>query len=312
MRRPAGVARAPRLRHEALFYTGTDDLVNRTAPFVRDALAAGEPVMVALEPGKIARLRDALGAAADRVRFADMHELGENPARILPAWRAFVDRHAASGRPVRGIGEPVWPGRPPAEVGECRCHESLLNVAFEGDDFWLVCPYDVAALDRAAVEAACATHPVVVEDGGPRPSPGFRPGDDPLAAPLDEAPGDAPSFGFDLSALSDVREFVAAHAGRAGLPRERVDELLIAVNEAASNSIRHGGGAGTARVWQDGDAVVCEVRDRGRIRDPLAGRRRPATSADGGYGLWIVNQLCSLVQLRSSADGTVVRMVARP
>jgi anti-sigma regulatory factor (Ser/Thr protein kinase) len=63
-------------------------------------------------------------------------------------------------------------------------------------------------------------------------------------------------------------------------------------------------------VWRDGDALVCEVRDRGQLGDPLAGRR-PTPEQPDGRGLWLVNQLCDLVQLRSSASGTVVRFHAR-
>jgi len=80
------------------------------------------------------------------------------------------------------------------------------------------------------------------------------------------------------------------------------------VHELATNSVRHGGGHGTCRLWRDGTALVCEVSDRGWITDPQAGRRRPTADQPGGRGLWLVNQLCDAVELRSSPDGTVVRV----
>jgi anti-sigma regulatory factor (Ser/Thr protein kinase) len=83
---------------------------------------------------------------------------------------------------------------------------------------------------------------------------------------------------------------------------------VLAVHEIAANSIRHGGGRGTLRVWRDGGSLVCEIRDRGHIRDPLVGRTRPLPNATGGRGLWIANQICDLVQIRSTAAGTVVRV----
>jgi len=52
----------------------------------------------------------------------------------------------------------------------------------------------------------------------------------------------------------------------------------------------------------------CEVRDGGQIHDLLAGRVRPGAEEIGGRGLWLVNHLCGLVQIRSSAGGTVVRL----
>lgn len=84
--------------------------------------------------------------------------------------------------------------------------------------------------------------------------------------------------------------------------------LLVAVSEVVSNSLIHGGGAGLLRLWTTDATVVCEVRDRGWIREPLVGRARPVRDRENGRGVWIVNQLCDLVQLRSSPAGTVVRM----
>ena len=55
-------------------------------------------------------------------------------------------------------------------------------------------------------------------------------------------------------------------------------------------------------------AVVCEVRDHGRIADPLAGRRVPAPARPSGRGLWLANNLCDLMQIRLQDDGCVVRI----
>jgi anti-sigma regulatory factor (Ser/Thr protein kinase) len=81
---------------------------------------------------------------------------------------------------------------------------------------------------------------------------------------------------------------------------------VLVVHELATNSVRHAGGAGALRFWEEPGGLYCEVRDRGRISDPLAGRFRPQGDVSG-YGLWLVNQLADLVQMRSSAAGTVVR-----
>jgi anti-sigma regulatory factor (Ser/Thr protein kinase) len=37
----------------------------------------------------------------------------------------------------------------------------------------------------------------------------------------------------------------------------------------------------------------------------------PDGEQEGGRGLWLINQLCDLVQLRSSPEGTSVRMSMR-
>jgi anti-sigma regulatory factor (Ser/Thr protein kinase) len=112
---------------------------------------------------------------------------------------------------------------------------------------------------------------------------------------------------FVADDLSAMRRFVSAWASEEMLDDERRERLVLAVNELASNSIRHGGGRGKLLVWRCADTLLCEVRDDGHIADPLAGRRRPMTEEYGGRGLWLVNQLCDLVQVRTSAGGSVVR-----
>ena len=83
------------------------------------------------------------------------------------------------------------------------------------------------------------------------------------------------------------------------------------MNEVATNSLRHAAGAGVLRVWEEPHGLVCEVRDSGSFDVPLAGRERPVPGQLGGYGLWLANQLCDLVQIRSLPAGTVVRLHMR-
>jgi hypothetical protein len=155
-------------RHEALLYAGEDGFIEATLPWIRDAVAAGEPILVVVSAARIARLREELGSEAERVTFADMADVGTNPARIIPAWRAFVDTHAGQGRRLRGIGEPIWAQRSPDELVECQRHEALLNLAFAGAEaFWLLCPYDVDALDSDVIEKAHRSHPTVVAAARP-------------------------------------------------------------------------------------------------------------------------------------------------
>jgi hypothetical protein len=94
----APVSDAPKFRHEALFYADDDEFLAGTAPQIRDALAAGQPVLVGLRPQKTHLLRAELGEDAEGVRFADMEAIGKNPARLLPVWREFVDANVASAR----------------------------------------------------------------------------------------------------------------------------------------------------------------------------------------------------------------------
>jgi anti-sigma regulatory factor (Ser/Thr protein kinase) len=295
-------------RHEAFLYQSDIEFIEVAAEFITAGVEEGASTLVVVDADKIAGLRRALGDTVVGVRFEDMADVGANPARIIPVWRSFVDSRSGPGSRLRGIGEPVWPGRSADEMVECRVHESLLNVAFADDPpFWLLCPYDASALDPAVIEGAHRTHP---HAGRSIPGPashlwGTHPPGDVFRGPLAPPPPTADVTAFvDLGAVRRfVREQLTARRRTATLPG-----VTLAVNEIAANSLRHGGGQGTLTMWHDGDSLVCQVDDDGVITDPMAGRRNPVHDQEGGRGLWMVNQLCRLVQIRHSGRGTSVRL----
>ncbi len=125
----------------------------------------------------------------------------------------------------------------------------------------------------------------------------------PLPSPTNDA-----MYHTYRSDLSQVRALVLKHAREAGLAEGRANDLVLAVSEVAANTLRHTQSSGTLAMWHDEDEVVCEIHDEGTIADPLVGSRRPAPDANGGHGLWIVRQVCDLVELTSNATGTTVRM----
>jgi anti-sigma regulatory factor (Ser/Thr protein kinase) len=110
------------------------------------------------------------------------------------------------------------------------------------------------------------------------------------------------------SDLSQVRALVLQHAREAGLTAGKANDLVLAVSEVAANTLRHTRSAGTLAIWHDQHEVVCEIHDEGTITDPYAGKRKPPAGASGGHGLWLVRQVCDLVELTSDANGTTVRM----
>jgi anti-sigma regulatory factor (Ser/Thr protein kinase) len=303
--------------HEALFYEGDDEFVDRCGAFVREGLELGEPVLVMVGSRKLELLGQALGERAKHVHFADMEVIGRNPARIIPAWQRFVTDNASEDRRggMRGIGEPIWADRKPDELSECQLHESLINLAFaSANSFRLICPYDTRALPDDVIAEARRSHPIVSEEGDPEPC-GDYPGIDTVAAgfaePLPEPPPGADELRVTLTQLHEARSLVRRRAQEAGLG-ERADDLALAVNEVLSNSLYHAQDDGALRIWDEPDGLVCEVRDEGRIDRPLVGREEPAAGQLGGHGIWMVNLVCDLVQLRSSETGSTVRMKMSP
>lgn len=296
-------------QHAAFFYRDVDEFTEGVVRFAADARAEERLLMMALSPEAIDRVSGRLGERRSaQVRFVDMHRLGRNPTRIIPAVQSFLD--GSRGRPVAVVGEPMWPSRSPAEAAEVIRHEALINTAFEGRDARLLCPYDAAVLDDAVLVDAAMTHPAVLRDGDAVPSQAFS---DPhlvwrSVGRLAPVPEHAAVASFDIDSLGVLRDFAGQHGLLAGFPPERMDDLLLVADELATNSIRHGGGSGTLALWADESGVVVEVQDEGRLRDPMAGRRVPGDDAQGGWGLWMVNQLCDLVQLHPEPGGTRVRV----
>lgn len=298
-----------KFRHEMASYRGLDHMVEQVLPFVHEGVELGEPVMVVMLPDRIRLLEQALGADAARVRFLDMGQVGQNPARVIPEWRRFVDR-AAGRSAVRGVAESVWAGRRGVEIEECRLHESLLNVAFDDGASWrLICPYDVDALPDQVIQDAMRTHPTVLPDT--ERGQGYEGHAHALATfaqPLADSPTSVYEIAFGAEGLTDLRGTVWRMCEGAGLTPDAADVMILAAHEVALNSIAHGGGHGILRSWTEADALVVEIRDSRTIDDLLVGTRFASGTSESGRGLWMANQLCDLVQVRSPSDGAVVRL----
>ncbi|WNI14513.1 anti-sigma factor RsbA family regulatory protein [Actinacidiphila sp. ITFR-21] len=299
--------------HPALFYRGDAEYLAGTTAFVRAGLAVGEPVAAAVPPDRLALLRAALGADAAGVRFTDMAAAGRNPGRIIPGvLRAFCDAQPP-GRRIRIVGEPVWPGRTDLEYPACVQHEALTNAAFHGCPVTILCPYDAERLTARALADARATHPAVIEGGRERTSAGYAPE---RAAASYNTPLAVPPYAdrltFDREGLRGAREFAVRVAGGLGLRGTRLDDVALAVSELTTNSVLHGGGSGVIRLWAEDGRLACEVRDGGRIGDPLAGREVPPPGRPGGRGLLMVHQLADLVRQYTGPDGTAIRCYFDP
>jgi anti-sigma regulatory factor (Ser/Thr protein kinase) len=108
--------------------------------------------------------------------------------------------------------------------------------------------------------------------------------------------------------LHRLRRFASTCEAVACLSRERLDEFVFAINEAATNALKYGGEPRWLRIWRSGPTLIAEVSSRGFISDPFVGRRRPSATVVRGRGLWLLRQLCDLVELRRTQSGTTVRM----
>jgi anti-sigma regulatory factor (Ser/Thr protein kinase) len=296
------------LVHEAFPYHDHREFLQVVLPYVRTALAADQAVLVELPGPRGDLVRAALDDDAAQVTFGDMAQDGRNPGRIIPGvLAAFVDAHA--GRQVTMVAEAIWPGRSVHEYAAGVEHEALVNLVFAGQPVSILCPYNMAELPAQALDDAGLTHPAVRDIDGQRVSSNYT---DPRAvvAMLVEQrpppPKDASVFEFDV--VAQARNFATQCAAEAGLPDERLTDLIIAISELGGNSIAHTGRGGTLLCWQEDGSLVYELRDEGHIKDPLAGRLRPPDAQESGRGLLMVNYLCDLVQVKTAPSGTATRI----
>lgn len=306
--------------HRALRYTSDAGFLAGTLPFLREGLLEGDSLLVVARPDHLNLLHGALREDARRVDFADAATWYESPSRTLAAYHRYArDRESLPGR-VRVVGEPLWPGRSAAQVREWTRYESLVNVAFSGRDIWLLCPYDARELDPAVLESATRTHPELASDAGdPEDSAHYT---DPAAftaecdaVPLPPPPpGPVRELAFTHGDLSVVRAFVEVCARHAALPPARRQDLIFAVNEVATNALRHGGGAGRLRYWREDDTLILETVDQGTggpPAPPFCSHLPADPTTRTGHGLWTVRQLCDLLELRLSPEGSTVRLTYR-
>ena len=113
------------------------------------------------------------------------------------------------------------------------------------------------------------------------------------------------------SCLPDLRRSVARTLD--GLQEEVVADVLLALDEAVSNAIRHGSRAGKSvlvSVRTDAGWVEMAVHDGGPTpRLPRLPDEPPPALQTGGRGLWLILQLVDEVRLQRIGEGT--RLVMR-
>lgn len=294
--------------HRALFYRDSGRYLRSVLSFVRQGLSAGDAIFVAAPAVRSGLLRASLRSDSEAVRFVDVSKIARNPGCLIPAIDEFIQERPSGG--VRCVAEPIWRGRNPAEISEATRYDSLMNLAFAGHNVQTLCTYDETGVPSQALRDARKSHPQMVENDGFEPSAGYL---DPLEMcdprgwPIDPPREGAVVSELGSRDLSSIRAFVAREASNRGLDPDRVDDVVLCVNEAATNSLMYGGDGANVRVWSEESEVICQVFDPGRITDPLVGLTAPGPNSDV-KGLWLVNHLSDLTQIRSTSSGTTVRM----
>jgi anti-sigma regulatory factor (Ser/Thr protein kinase) len=111
------------------------------------------------------------------------------------------------------------------------------------------------------------------------------------------------NLAFDSDLFAVLRAEVRAHAGQAGLPEARAEDVVLAVHELAANAVHHGAGSGRLRMWTLAGALHCQVDD-GDPRVPEDPAELRVSWCEPGHGLWVVRRLADRMRILSGAHGT--------
>jgi hypothetical protein len=299
-----------RFVHRALLHDRDDDYLRTAVPFLREGLAADDTVLVVGSEHGIDGLRRMLGPSADSVDFQEAARWYAQPTRAIAAYSSYIIDNP--GVRFRVIAEPKWSCATPAEAREWMRYESLVNQAFAQLEAAVLCVYDRRTAHPVVVDGALRTHPEIVADSGPSVNPGYT---DPStiyaevdATPLPPPPPGTVSFLVEDADLSRIRWSLGGYARGYGLSPTRLNDLLVATTELATNALRHGRPPVICRLWTEESAVVLEVADAGRWKPSGVLGFMPPDMGARDFGLWAVRMLCPLVQIRTGSEGTAVRL----
>lgn len=273
--------------------------------------AVGEGAHVVLAVADPAALLDGLDPhTRGRVHVIGQDTLYDAPGRALAALHRLALAHGPV--PVSVVAEPPLTDGSAMELREWHRWESVLSTALAPMRMKLLCVHDTRQLGPGARTAVRATHPTLLCAQGPQPNPAYLGtqafGRRPVAP--EPLPVLGPVHRLEISqSLPRLREDVTSLGTGLGLRPDRLDSLVVAVNELAANVLEHGAGKGSVHVWRGEDRWVCDVFDEhGGLSDPLAGYRPADTLRPRGYGLWITRQTCDYLEISGNEEGSLVRL----
>jgi anti-sigma regulatory factor (Ser/Thr protein kinase) len=302
--------------HPALLHADTEQFLSYMVPFVREGIARGEPVFVAVGRENLDALRGQIGNdGAAAVSYNDTREWHPHTGSRLRAFHEVVTSELAMGASrLRLVGEPVWP-QEAGPVREWQRYESVLNAVLAPFPVTLVCTYDTGRLDPSITQTARRTHPKFHE-GTTRSSDVYLGPEQFLRqwTPDFDTPPAGDVLHPEIRNLGAMRRLVRQLAGKIGLDERRSLDASLAATEVVANALEHGGSPVTFRAWiGDDDALVCQTEDTGGgIGDPFAGYFPPDVMGERGRGLWLVRQLVDLLQVQPGPGGTIVRFTMVP
>ena len=305
-------------RHLALVDHGVEELLDTLAPLLRAAVARGDLAWAAVNDDTREALERRLGAAALALSFDDPGQPYSYSAQTTAARRADRLRDViGDGRAALILSDAATVGGPDPDSFAAELWnvvDASCNLALSGLPVTLICLCDAERISDDAERFLHWNHPELFVGATPCPNPRYRAPAEVLAStPAPPAPALGPPsqeqlFANGTTTLRGIRAWTKRHGLEAGLDPARIEGLVLAVGELVSNSLEHGAGHGRLSWWIRPGRVVAEIYDPGHMGTTTPGLRRPDLHSVRGRGVWLARQLCDVVHLWTTLDGTHARL----
>jgi anti-sigma regulatory factor (Ser/Thr protein kinase) len=307
------VARPVALQHRCAFYTSPADLTRQLHPAVRSAIAAGTTVAIAAPRSTVEELFAEFGRIPQLVEL-DRPGRSAHSGQTVATERALELRELTVARgPIMMVNQhdSAYDGSDGSFWTEL---DAAFNVALAALPVELTCYYPDLPLHREITEGARSNHPSLLSSGFAHHNPAHQNPRTVLAthpAPVPALLG-VPVLEkvFGAWQLNEVRAAIEEELLEAGYGLDRAEDVVLAVNEVATNAVEHGANEAHISLWLEPDGAVCEVVDRGTLADPLPGLVAPHSSVPRGRGIWIARQICDALHVWADDQGTHVRIHA--
>ena len=317
--RPVGRQEPVSRGHGAAVVGSQAELFAVALPFLDEGLRAGDLVALTCPQDTVDLLTRELGERAAAIESDQrISLLGARAPDALTTCRRYRERAATTGSGRLRVLAEIDLGRDPADWREGQRFESVFNRLIGDDPVSALCVYDERRLSPEVVASAAATHPLLAHGEEWQSNAAFQdPGVYIPSLPLPRAPVEdgEPVFAIENApTLAGLRHQLGAVIASLVPDRDQQEDLHLAAAEIAANAFRHGVRPVSARVWADGDRVICVISDRGTsYSDPFSGFT-PAHGLDlsnGGMGLWLARKLWDHVDVLPTDEGLSVRLSSR-
>ena len=303
--------------HDVLIHDSDDQLLETVVPFLQAGMESGESAVVCCTPPTTALVQRELGPDP-RVTYLDYDSTYSTPIGAIAAYQEIVNGYVAAGaHHVRVVGESTSDGSVDDHVDWAR-YEAVANRALEQYPLSAICTYDKRLLAPDVLAYGRLTHPTSVDRGRRSVNRDFVDPADFLrrtdrTRPEPEEATEPDLEVTALGSLEDLRTRIEECLLRTTHMTQEAADLVLAVNELATNAVRHGAPPVTVRLWVSSDRLVCTVTDRGDgVSDPFAGYIWPGAHGRmpvRGMGLWLARRLCDRLDLVPGPTGFTVRLV---